>query len=377
MDSLYTLSPYLAPFYSLQYPTNTPSDSDSFHDSSYYMVGKLDICIVISCIATMAILRDAFRLLIFEPFARWKLLRDLRKRKRTQDIPKAKSKGLANGNGHVANGNGHTNGHSNGHSNGHGSNGSAVVRPTPKEMRQLNRSVLRFAEQGWSVVYYSLQWSFGLYVHYHLPTRIFDPSDLWRHYPHIPLAAPVKFYYLTQTAFYMHQMLILNAEARRKDHVQMMAHHIITVILMVTSYFTNFTRVGCCIMVLMDWCDIFLPLAKMIRYIEISQFLCDMTFGWFMLSWLVTRHFLFLFVIHSTMFTGPRLIDMQWTPEKGYYFDAAAHMGFCILLLSLQVMQCIWFWMICRVAWRVLTTEKGAADVRSDSEDEDSDKKAD
>jgi len=57
----------------------------------------------------------------------------------------------------------------------------------------------------------------------------------------------------------MHQMLILNAEARRKDHVQMMAHHIITVILMVTSYFTNFTRVGCVIMVLMDWCDIFLP----------------------------------------------------------------------------------------------------------------------
>jgi acyl-CoA-dependent ceramide synthase len=57
----------------------------------------------------------------------------------------------------------------------------------------------------------------------------------------------------------MHQILILNAEARRKDHAQMMAHHIITVILMVTSYFTNFTRVGCVIMVLMDWCDIFLP----------------------------------------------------------------------------------------------------------------------
>ena len=56
----------------------------------------------------------------------------------------------------------------------------------------------------------------------------------------------------------MHQILILNAEARRKDHIQMMTHHIITVILVVTSYFTNFTRVGCVIMVLMDCCDIFL-----------------------------------------------------------------------------------------------------------------------
>jgi len=41
----------------------------------------------------------------------------------------------------------------------------------------------------------------------------------------------------------------------------MMAHHIITVILMLGSYFTYFTRVGCIIMVLMDWCDIFLPVS--------------------------------------------------------------------------------------------------------------------
>lgn len=89
-----------------------------------------------------------------------------------------------------------------------------------------------------------------------------DPIDLWLNYPHIPLAGPFKFYYLSQTAFYLHQILILNAEARRKDHVQMMTHHIITVILMWTSYFTNFTRVGALIMVLMDWCDIFLPVSN-------------------------------------------------------------------------------------------------------------------
>lgn len=97
------------------------------------------------------------------------------------------------------------------------------------------------------------------YVHRNLPTRIWDPTDLWREYPHIPLAGPLKFYYLSQTAFYIHQVLILNAEARRKDHVQMMTHHVITIVLMAASYFSNFTRVGCLIMVLMDWCDIFLP----------------------------------------------------------------------------------------------------------------------
>lgn len=77
-------------------------------------------------------------------------------------------------------------------------------------------------------------------------------------YPHIPLPGVIKFYYLSQTAFYLHQILILNAEARRKDHVQMMMHHIITIILLVTSYFYNYTRAGCLILVLMDPCDVFL-----------------------------------------------------------------------------------------------------------------------
>ena len=80
----------------------------------------------------------------------------------------------------------------------------------------------------------------------------------------------------------------------------------------------------------------------MIRYINISQFACDLMFGCFMLFWVVTRHVLFLSVIISLMFTAPRLIDMQWTPEKGYYFDNKAYMMFTGLLCSLQV--CLLFY---------------------------------
>ncbi|KAF9006431.1 TLC domain-containing protein [Cyathus striatus] len=304
----------------------------------------------------MAILRDAFRLGVFEPFARWKLSRALRHKR--QRITNEKSQASVNGNGHATAGNGHANGHAN--KNAHIS---------PKELRQMNRSVLRFAEQGWSVVYYTLQWSYGLYVHHSLPTRIFNPVDLWVGYPHIPLAGPLKFYYLTQTAFYMHQMLILNAEARRKDHVQMMTHHVITVFLMTASYFMNFTRVGCVIMFLMDWCDIFLPLAKMLRYINL-QTACDVTFGCFILTWFVTRHFLFLFVIKSTIFDVPNILQFApwFIPETGFYLVKRTHYTFCALLLVLQVLQIIWFWMICRIAWRVLKGD-GASDDRSDEED--------
>lgn len=73
----------------------------------------------------MAVLRDFFRLVVFEPFA----TRVLEKK---FDIKKNAN---GSGNGHV---------------------------DLAKEKRKTHRSVLRFAEQGWPAIYYPIQWSFGL-----------------------------------------------------------------------------------------------------------------------------------------------------------------------------------------------------------------------
>lgn len=193
------------------------------------------------------------------------------------------------------------------------------------------------------------------YIYLKLPASIYDPAPLWADYPHIPIAAPVKFYYLLQTAFYIHQVLILNAEARRKDHIQMMTHHVITIALVGASYYANFTRVGCMLLVLMDWCDIWLPvsslckcipgcvsllwfqLAKMLRYLDHST-LCDVTFVWFMVSWFVTRHVLFVCVIlKSTWYDCPRLIPFEWDPIRQRYLTETAWIIFMALLSALQV----------------------------------------
>ncbi|KAL0949771.1 hypothetical protein HGRIS_009810 [Hohenbuehelia grisea] len=368
------IAAFVQPFFALQYPTEPPEHIDSFPDSKYYSTGCNDIYLIITCIAAMAILRDALRLGVFEPFARWKLSRDLRQRVERRAAEKSHSNGSANG---MANGK--VNGVANGVANGRAANGHAnghAPRATKKELQLVHRRVLRFAEQGWSVVYYTLQWLYGVYVHRNLPTRILDPTDLWLNYPHFPLAGPLKFYYLTQTAFYFHQMLILNAEARRKDHYQMMLHHIITIALMAASYFYNFTRVGCLIMVLMDCSDIFLPLAKMISYIDISQTLCDCVFGVFVLSWLVTRNILYLRVVVSVYFDVPRLVEYVYDPARGRYATKNTMFAFNAALWILQVLQIIWFGMIVRVVIRVLM-KKGASDTRSDGEDDDEDTKDD
>ncbi|KAH7887794.1 TLC domain-containing protein [Phlebopus sp. FC_14] len=355
-QALEWLPSFLVPFFTLSYPTSAPVDPDSFHHSAYYNTGLLDGCLIISCIAVMAVLRDLARIYLMEPFAKWKLTRDWE----TSQL-KLNSVGITNGNG-VPNGSSTQNGLAP-HANGE----YPHLSVPPKDARRIHRSTLRFAEQGWSFIYYSIQFSHGLYIHHNLPTRALHPTDLWLNYPHIPLAGPLKFYYLTETAFYFHQILILNAEARRKDHVQMMMHHVITIILMVASYFYNFTRVGCLIMVLMDCCDIFLPLAKMLRYIALYS-LCDVTFTIFLLSWFVTRHVLFIIVILSAWVDPIQLINEQWAPERGNYFSELTHNAFVSLLVSLQIIQAVWFWMICRIAYRVLSGQ-GASDDRSDDED--------
>jgi len=73
------------------------------------------------------------------------------------------------------------------------------------------------------------------------------------------------------------------------------------------------------------------------RYLNISQLACDLTFAWFLVSWLITRHVLFLFAIVSTYTDCPRLIPFEWTPERGRYLSKVAWIVFCTLLSALQV----------------------------------------
>ncbi len=75
----------------------------------------------------------------------------------------------------------------------------------------------------------------------------------------------------------------------------------------------------------------------MIRYLGISQFATDLIFVWFMLSWLVTRHILFLFVIKSTVLDAPGLISFGWDAVAGHYVTKEMYFALSVLLLALQV----------------------------------------
>jgi len=69
----------------------------------------------------------------------------------------------------------------------------------------------------------------------------------------------MKTYMLAQLAFWIQQVMVIFMEERRKDHWQMLSHHIITIGLISACYRYHFTRVGNLILVLMDPVDLVFP----------------------------------------------------------------------------------------------------------------------
>ncbi|KAJ4341508.1 Sphingosine N-acyltransferase lag1 [Ascochyta clinopodiicola] len=261
----------------------------------------------------------------------------------------------------------------------------------------------RFKEQAWLIVYYTISWSLGMYIMYHSDFWL-NLHGIWEGWPFREVDGLFKWYYLVQWGFWIQQILVVNIEEKRKDYTQMLTHHVFTTALMFLSYGYYHMRVGTVILCIMDFVDIILPTAKLLKYMGYSN-ACDVAFGAFVLSWILTRHVLYMMVCWSIYAFAP--VDMApgcyysnntfvpmsnatefdrlggnapwsnllkaytdqngpicWNPNLRYYFLA--------LLLTLQVFCLIWFGTIAKVVYKVV---KGNApeDIRSDDEGDDED----
>lgn len=88
-------------------------------------------------------------------------------------------------------------------------------------------------------------------------------DELWTGWPERELGGLVKGYILIQWSFWIQQILVIHMEERRKDHWQMLTHHIVTIVLMSTSYAYHQTRVANLILVMTDVIDVILPVSHL------------------------------------------------------------------------------------------------------------------
>jgi ceramide synthetase len=199
-------------------------------------------------------------------------------------------------------------------------------------------------------------------------------------------------------ARYVAEIISVGLEYDRKDKREMLLHHFSTVFLIGISYAYGFTRVGGIIMLLLDPADVPLHVAKLFKYVadakkselnkvnksrsnneNISaaatqraitvgkrcQFMADVLFGVFMVTFFITRLVMYPYVVYSSQFECRKFVNVER--------NLALLIGYwsCIVLLYIVLaLQAYWFYLILKVAIKVIT--KGEAeDVRSDDEDED------
>jgi ceramide synthetase len=199
------------------------------------------------------------------------------------------------------------------------------------------------------------------------------PSSLWwigfAEGGHEVMRSDLRCYYLMYAARYFQGGVSVLFEHKRKDFLEMQIHHWTTVVLIYISYFYGWNRIGCCVMLLLDPADAILHTAKMCKYMSDSiqkgkpfkglwQNGADVCFALFALVFFVTRLVIYPYVCWSAHI------------EATKYFAKGAAEWTCVALLEiLLVLQCYWFYLLCRAIHRMLIL--GAVeDVRSDSEDE-------
>ncbi|KAH0490805.1 hypothetical protein TgHK011_002257 [Trichoderma gracile] len=251
----------------------------------------------------------------------------------------------------------------------------------------------RFAEQTWNIIHYSFFWPMGLYIWYTSPYYL-NMAELWTDWPSREMSGTVKFYFLTQFAFWIQQLLVSLIEKQRKDYWMMLVHHLVTIALVAASYSYHFTRVGNVTMIIMDVVDIVFPLAKCARYLGYNR-VCDCLFGLFVAVWLATRHVFFSMVLYSVYHDAHNILphacyrgsmyDLQgpltqpegWSwmlepftqPQGIVCVNSGILNGFFVYLAVLEGLMLIWGYSILQVAIRVLRGHN-ADDVRSEDEKE-------
>ncbi|KZW04214.1 longevity assurance proteins LAG1/LAC1 [Exidia glandulosa HHB12029] len=232
--------------------------------------------------------------------------------------------------------------------------------------------VIRFGEQGYAVVYFTVMGSFGLHVMSQLPTWYFNCTPQWTDYPQWKMTPALKSYYLLHSAYWLQQflVLVLRLEKPRKDFTELVIHHYVTLWLIGWSYLVNLTWIGNLVYMTMDWSDVFIALAKCLNYLSLDT-LAAVAFGWFALVWSYTRHWLNIYLLYSvwTEFHKVPKWAQKWSPEEGVWMPEWMRYQIWIPIMLLQIVNLFWYFRIWRILYRAVFLGP-LADERSDDEDE-------
>ncbi|KAJ3064263.1 Ceramide synthase 3 [Podochytrium sp. JEL0797] len=144
----------------------------------------------------------------------------------------------------------------------------------------------------------------------------------------------------------------------------MVAHHVATVIVMLMSYVMGFTRAGVVVLLLHDFSDPIMELAKCCLYAG-QKVLADVFFGIFAITFLITRNYMYPVLIVIPLLVHSKYEDgVQMPRGYGHYFYPIV-----ACLYVLQALDVFWGYLILKMVAKVLASgEAPKGDIRDEEE---------
>lgn len=153
-----------------------------------------------------------------------------------------------------------------------------------------------------------------------------------------------KFYYIYEMCFYTLELLTIFYEPKKKDFIQMVLHHISTLVLMMASSRKKLMKFGLVIMPLHDVSDPILEFCKLENYTN-DKIVANVGFLVFTCSFLFMR--LFVYPKYVLMSAYSALFKNKPLPSE---------IVIAVLLACLQIMHIIWAKFILAVLFKLIKT---------------------
>ncbi|KAF9268067.1 longevity assurance proteins LAG1/LAC1, partial [Marasmius fiardii PR-910] len=241
----------------------------------------------------------------------------------------------------------------------------------------------RFGEQGYAVVYFAFMGAWGYRVMSQLPTFWYRTEYFWigkcllanshTDYPHWDMKPHLKRYYLTHMSYWIQQLLVLllGLEKPRKDYLELIAHHLVTIWLVGWSYLINLTLIGNAVYMSMDIPDAVFAFSKILNYIQWTR-AKFVSFAIFVCVWTYLRHLLNFKILWSVWYEYDSIPEAskRWVWADGTYLNWWMKYQVFVPLLLLQFLNLFWYYLIWRVAVRAVAAPTEVDDVRSEDEDD-------
>eukprot|EP00943_MAST-04B_sp_MAST-4B-sp1_P002647 g2647.t1 len=259
----------------------------------------------------------------------------------------------------------------------------------PKDCRNPMKSKLalrKFSDQAWQLTIHTTMTMFEVYLLFVYKDENNHTSEQWWSDPvTCTRPCPVEYaegrlsrpmilnkFYLFQLAIWVYTGFSCKwIEARRKDYLQMMTHHVITIMLVIFSFASENQPIGLVILFVHDFSDIFLDLMKMCNYLKLEgthgMFIVETVFAInTFITWPYLRLYYFpVYVIYNGTAKG-YLNNCGGGNEANSLLrqiELCRGLDFCTggntLLVLLACLHWFWYFLMLRILYKLLTGKSG------------------